>query len=206
MPPRYLTHPRFCSFLEEEQYRPGDVFPATIQACHIWYNILAIEFEQEHWARPHRQWDDSFRGYFPVTSTRLQVLYGPPYGDDPASLVVVTLQLLDDDNIRRHQKFEDDARTNVLDVIETDGRRQAQFGLVYAVVREYVVIFFKWTGWYRGRAELTKLVVRDGEDGKSYSGPLHVLDDADAVALMLEHIKETTKAEIEAAEVNLTAW
>ncbi|KAK6338796.1 hypothetical protein TWF696_009606 [Orbilia brochopaga] len=194
MPPTYTTDQGFLQRVESiynDPWPANSPFQSAFWGFTVWRYIVTAEFEDQNWYRPSRRWDNPLRMYILVASKRGPTSYQLGHHINSASLVITTMTPEDDESMLRHRKFEDDARRTVLEIIEWSEYKRARLPIVYAVVHELVVIFFQWTGWEYGPGKLTKLVVEDAGSGKKYSGALHVVDDADGVNLVLEHIKAT---------------
>ncbi|KAJ6264554.1 hypothetical protein Dda_0701 [Drechslerella dactyloides] len=180
MPPCYLTDLRFQDMVEKIQDPQS-----YLSAWELWMRILNIYSPLYDWiiARERCYIPSSIHGQ---SIPGIQVTDRSYFG--PVQLMLMPLEHNDVAGMQRHRKFEEEARDMLLYYINEYLYLPIKTPRVFAVASELAIIFYEWSGLAAGRAgNLTKLTATD-VDGKQYSGTLHVVDDADAVHLMLQRV------------------
>ncbi|KAF3925381.1 hypothetical protein ABW20_dc0110693 [Dactylellina cionopaga] len=101
----------------------------------------------------------------------------------------------------RHRKFEQDAKEAILRVVPCGSYDEevSNQHLIFAAVCEFCVSFYEW----KGQPVLKKLPVRNSTTGETYSGPLHVVDDAEKVHRILQSVRDLTIYQLDRNEVRV---
>ncbi|KAF3932671.1 hypothetical protein ABW19_dt0202222 [Dactylella cylindrospora] len=165
----------------------------------LWYNILRIEFCSEPgtlWSLERQlqvRGDDdqpSLYGYYAC----LQSSSEPWNPSEPVRYQLPQLSVVYWSHSRlppgKHVKFDIEARQSILLALSFDFDNWSDNDQIIVASTELVVCFFNWeakNSKHSGR--LTRLSMENAETGEKYFGPLHLVDNADAIHYILQEIK-----------------
>lgn len=171
----------------------------------LWGHILNIEFSREDgwYFRYHVHLYPGVLPYRLLPQWR-RWQHSPSVRANRCYLLVITWPH-DSYEFGRHRKFGDDTREAILQVMTLSPNDEiSDFHITIAVANELAVEFWVWTGRQYGRPDLKRLVVEDKDDGREISGPLHVVDDAEKVHRVLQHVKGRAESLVDTDGIDLS--